>query len=279
MRYHSLAVTGSLGEEGREIAWTDDGVVMGIEHAQRPMWGVQFHPESICTEYGHKLLENFYKLARERRAPRGRRLNLPSVPPRRCRKRGAAETSVRLLARTIEGEPSTELLFERLFGSCEHAFWLDSANTTTKLGQCSYLGSSMGPNRMVLEYDVEQGVVRRHEASGTFEENGSIFAVLDRELEIRGIEPPSEPARGLIGGFVGYLGYECKADCGATNTHRSDVPDAVQMLANRVIAVDHVKHVTYVLALAQGEEPEAELWLDAGGAGGARGADRAWSRA
>jgi para-aminobenzoate synthetase len=262
VRYHSLAVTGSLGEEGREIAWTADGVVMGIEHAQRPMWGVQFHPESICTEYGHKLCENFYKLARERRPPRGRRLNQPSVPPRRCRRRGAADSNVRLLARTIEGEPSTELLFERLFGAAEHAFWLDSANTATKLGQCSYLGASMGPNRMVLEYGVEQGVVTRHAADGTVKENGSIFQVLDRELEIRAIEPPSEPARGLIGGFVGYLGYECKADCGATNTHRSDVPDAVQMLANRVIAVDHVKRVTHVLALACGEEPEAELWLD-----------------
>ncbi len=67
VRYHSLAVSGSLGEEGREIAWTDDGVVMGIEHATRPMWGVQFHPESICTEHGHKLFENFYTLAHERR--------------------------------------------------------------------------------------------------------------------------------------------------------------------------------------------------------------------
>ena len=263
VRYHSLAVSGSLGEEGREIAWTDDGVVMGIEHATRPLWGVQFHPESICTEYGHKLFENFYELARAHRRPRGaRKLNRPSVPPRRCRRRSAAESGVRLLARTIAGEPSTEPLFEALFGECEHAFWLDSASTATQLGQCSYLGSSIGPSRMVLEYDVEQGVVTRHDADGRVEEEGSIFQVLDRELEIRAIEPPSQPARGLLGGFVGYLGYECKGDCGATNAHSSDVPDAVQMLANRVIAVDHVKHETHVLALACGEEPEAERWLE-----------------
>lgn len=262
VRYHSLAVSGSLGDEGREIAWTADGVVMGIEHATRPLWGVQFHPESICTEYGHKLFENFYELAQERRVPRGRRRNRPSVPPRRCRRRGAADSNIRLLARTIEGEPSTELLFEELFSSCEHAFWLDSASTATQLGQCSYLGSSMGPGRLVLEYDVEQGILTRHDASGIGKEEGSIFQVLDRELESRALEPPSQPARGLLGGFVGYLGYECKADCGATNAHRSDVPDAVQMLANRVIAVDHVKHMTHVLALAAGEEPEAELWLE-----------------
>jgi para-aminobenzoate synthetase len=262
VRYHSLAVTGSLGDEGREIAWTADGVVMGIEHAHRPMWGVQFHPESISTEYGHKLFENFYKLANAHRPPRRHRLNRPSMPPRRCRRRSAADSEVRLMVRTIEGEPSAELLFERLFGAAEHAFWLDSANTSTKLGQNSYLGTSMGPNRVVLEYDVEKGVVTSHKADGTFEENGSIFQVLDRELESRAIEPPQDPDHGLVGGFVGYLGYECKADCGASNTHRSDVPDAMQMFANRVIAVDHVRHLTRVLALACGEEAEAERWLE-----------------
>jgi para-aminobenzoate synthetase len=263
VRYHSLAVSGSLGEEGREIAWTADGVVMGIEHATRPLWGVQFHPESICTEYGHKLFENFYALARERAQPHGgRKLNRPSVPPRRCRKRSADDSCVRLLARTIAGEPATELLFEELFGECEHAFWLDSASTATKLGQCSYLGSSMGPSRLVLEYDVEQGMLTRHDAEGIGKEEGSIFQVLDRELHLRGLEAPSQPARGLLGGFVGYLGYECKGDCGATNAHSSDVPDAVQMFANRVIAVDHVKHETHVLALAMGEEPEAQQWLE-----------------
>jgi para-aminobenzoate synthetase len=262
VRYHSLAVTGSLGDEGREIAWTADGVVMGIEHAHRPMWGVQFHPESISTEYGHRLFENFYKLAHAHKPPRRHRLNRPSMPPRRCRRRSAADSEVRLMVRTIEGDAATELLFERLFGAAEHAFWLDSADTSTKLGQSSYLGTSIGPNRVVLEYDVEKGVVTSHKAGGTFEESGSIFQVLNRELESRAIEPPQDPDHGFVGGFVGYLGYECKADCGATNTHRSDVPDAVQMFANRVIAVDHVRHVTHVLALACGEEAEATCWLE-----------------
>src|ERR1700735_5697246 len=59
VRYHSLAVAGDLGPDGRVTAWTDDGVVMGIEHTSRPLWGVQFHPESIATEHGRKLFENF----------------------------------------------------------------------------------------------------------------------------------------------------------------------------------------------------------------------------
>ncbi|MFZ1927030.1 MAG: aminodeoxychorismate synthase component I, partial [Solirubrobacteraceae bacterium] len=262
VRYHSLAVSGSLGEEGREIAWTADGVVMGIEHASRPLWGVQFHPESICTEYGHQLFENFYALAQERKPKRARRLNRPSVPPRRCKRRSAAESDVRVLSRTLEGEPDAERLFERLFEDEDFAFWLDSASTSTKLGENSYLGSSMGACRLVLEYDVEQGILTRHDATGVFKENGSFFQVLDRELEDRAIEPPQDPDHGLVGGFVGYLGYELKADCGATNAHSADTPDAVQMLANRVIAIDHVRRRTHVLAVAKGDEPEAEQWLE-----------------
>jgi para-aminobenzoate synthetase len=262
VRYHSLAVSGSLGDEGREIAWTGDGVVMGIEHAQRPMWGVQFHPESICTDYGHKLFENFYRLARERRPLRAGRLNRPSVPPRRCRKRSAEDPRATLKTRTIEGEPPAEPLFERLFSEEEYAFWLDSADTSTQLGQNSYMGASLGANRVILEYDVQDGVVTRHSADGSVKENGSIFHVLDRELESRAIEPPDSPGHGLTGGFVGYLGYECKGDCGATNAHQSDVPDAVQIFANRVIAVDHVHGRTHVMALACGEEPDADGWLD-----------------
>jgi para-aminobenzoate synthetase len=263
VRYHSLAVSGSLGEEGREIAWTEDGVVMGIEHAHRPMWGVQFHPESICTEHGHKLFENFYALARRHRPERaGRRLNRPSVPPRRCRKRSAQDSQGSLHVRTIEGEAETECLFEALFGQEDYAFWLDSASTATQLGQRSFMGASLGPNRLVLEYDIEAGIITHHSAEGSRSENGSIFQVLERELESRTIEPPEEPAKGLVGGFVGYLGYECKADCGASNTHVSDIPDAVQIFANRVVAVDHTRGLTHVMALCTGEEPEALQWLD-----------------
>jgi len=63
-------------------------------------------------------------------------------------------------------------------------------------------------------------------------------------------------------GFVGYLGYECKADVGATNVHSSDVPDAVLILANRMIAVDHVRRRTHLIAIPAGDEEEVERWLE-----------------
>ena len=63
-RYHSLAVDGGSLPNVLEItAWTDDGEIMGLQHRSRPIHGVQFHPESIATEGGHKLLGNFLELA------------------------------------------------------------------------------------------------------------------------------------------------------------------------------------------------------------------------
>ena len=67
VRYHSLVIDRETLPEDIEItAWTkEDNEIMGIEHKKYPIWGVQFHPESILTEYGKKLLQNFIDLARE----------------------------------------------------------------------------------------------------------------------------------------------------------------------------------------------------------------------
>ncbi|HEY7457052.1 MAG TPA: aminodeoxychorismate synthase component I [Solirubrobacterales bacterium] len=264
VRYHSLAIT-DMGPDGNVTAWADDGVVMGIEHRRRPLWGVQFHPESVATEHGAKLVENFYGLARKLRSPRWRGAKRALQPqPRDAaprRRRSGGESELRL--RTLPGEPATEPLFERLFGDAEHAFWLDSADAPTRLAQRSFLGTSAGATRCVLEYDVESGTALRHGATATTTERGSIFDLLDRELAGHAVEPPpADLPPGLIGGFVGYLGYELKADCGSPNVHRSDMPDAVIMLANRLVAVDHVRRRTHLVALCHGDEAEAEAWLE-----------------
>ena len=80
VRYHSLAITGPVGPEGHVVAWADDGVVMGVEHDSRPMWGVQFHPESIATEFGDRIARNFFELAERHSASSTARL---SQGPRR----------------------------------------------------------------------------------------------------------------------------------------------------------------------------------------------------
>ncbi|HEY4095436.1 MAG TPA: chorismate-binding protein, partial [Baekduia sp.] len=264
VRYHSLAVTGDLGSEGRVTAWTEDGVVMGIEHTRRPLWGVQFHPESIATEQGRAIVENFYAMAAERKPPRRRGTSRAVAAPSRPHTRApeAGDSHLELTVRSFEGEAPAEALFERLFGTHEHAFWLDSADAPTRLAQCSYVGTSADAERCLLEYDVDAGTVTTRRGGQITVQQGSIFDVLDRELAHAEVAPPEGIAPGLVGGFVGYLGYECKADCGAPNVHKSDIPDAVLMFANRVVAIDHVQHRTHLLALSRAGDADAVRWLD-----------------
>ncbi|MEZ6011007.1 MAG: aminodeoxychorismate/anthranilate synthase component II [Hyphomonas sp.] len=60
VRYHSLAVRPEdLPDDLVADAFTDDGEIMALHHKTRPVYGVQFHPESILTEHGHALLRNF----------------------------------------------------------------------------------------------------------------------------------------------------------------------------------------------------------------------------
>jgi anthranilate synthase component 2 len=69
-RYHSLIVDrGTLPTVLVPTAWTEDGLVMGMRHRSLPIFGVQFHPESIASEHGHELLANFLAIARGTNAP------------------------------------------------------------------------------------------------------------------------------------------------------------------------------------------------------------------
>jgi len=64
-RYHSLTIAPETMPDCLEVtARSDDGVIMGVMHKTHPVHGVQFHPESIASENGHALLQNFLRLAR-----------------------------------------------------------------------------------------------------------------------------------------------------------------------------------------------------------------------
>ena len=67
-RYHSLMVERStLPDELTVTAETEDGVIMGLSHKNLPLHGVQFHPESIASQYGHDILKNFINILKVKR--------------------------------------------------------------------------------------------------------------------------------------------------------------------------------------------------------------------
>lgn len=69
-RYHSLVVRqDTLPEDYQVDCVAEDGAVMGLSHRTLPLFGVQFHPEAVLTQYGHELLENFCRLAEEGGVP------------------------------------------------------------------------------------------------------------------------------------------------------------------------------------------------------------------
>jgi anthranilate synthase component 2 len=65
-RYHSLVIAPDSMPANLEVtATTEDGTIMGVMHKRHPVHGVQFHPESIASEQGHALLQNFLDIARD----------------------------------------------------------------------------------------------------------------------------------------------------------------------------------------------------------------------
>ena len=263
VRYHSLCVAQPLPEWLAPIAWTPDGVLMGLAHRDRPQWGVQFHPESICTEHGRRLLENFRDLtANGRRRPRPRPA-ARCVVPRGKQPGPSAPGELEVLVERVERLYDTERTFVGLFGTARDAFWLDSSVSGDERSRFSFMGAAGGPLSKVVRYDVErrQVVVDRGHATEVHDE--TIFDHLGREL--RRMQHPADGLPfDLNGGFVGYFGYELKADCEGDPAHRSPLPDAAFVFADRLLVFDHVEQVTYVVCLVDAvSRAEGRRWMRA----------------
>ena len=272
VRYHSLAVSEPLPETLEATAWAEDGVLMGLRHRSRPLWGVQFHPESVLTEYGHRMLVNFRNLTAER-ARRTRTKNTAVTPdaaaipapfaaiprPRR------ATPAYRLHTRRIAGAVDAEAAFTRMYGASRRAFWLDSSLVEEGLSRFSFFGDDSGPLAEFVRYDVGSGRCEIERAGRPPRKvSASVFDYLRRQLTSRRVDAGGLPFD-FTGGYVGYFGYEVKADCGSPNRHSSEIPDACWLFADRLIAVDHLKGFTYAVCLAE-DTPQgarqAEDWLE-----------------
>jgi para-aminobenzoate synthetase len=260
VRYHSLVVEPALPADLEALAWADDGTLMAIGDRRRRAWGVQFHPESIGTEHGELLVSNFVALT-----PARQRRRAPRPAPRSSRPTPAPGGPVRVHHRVVDGTPDADSAFAALFGGCAHAFWLDSSVRDPRRARFSFMGAALGGLGATVRYRVQERRVTVSRGGRESVHDETLFAYLARELERLHTVSPQLPFD-LNGGFVGYLGYECKADCGAAAAHRAELPDAVLMLADRIVAIDHELDETHVLALCDdrdgAEDSAARRWID-----------------
>lgn len=270
VRYHSLMVANDIPACLQTTAWTADGVLMGLCHRERPLYGVQFHPESICTEYGKQLLQNFrdithrYKQRREG-VPIFKNDTADKVYPQRpvegypATHRGFGACEVR--SRKLNHSYDPERVFVHLFGGDLNAFWLDSSRISPGLSRFSFIGRR-GPYGLAVSYRSETRELTIDEAGGSQICRESIFDYLDEELNRRQCKSDNLPFD-FNCGFVGYFGYELKGECGAKFRHSSTVPDAMFMFADSLIAFDHQEGTTYLLCLVpEHGATAAEAWLE-----------------
>lgn len=206
VRYHSFVVARPLPAELEALAWSPDGEVMALRHKEKPFWGVQFHPESIATEFGELLLRNFF---REIQRP--------------------------VWVQEIYARFEPERIYVQLFAADEYSYWLDSARG----GRYSFMGGSSVPGSYLLSYRAD----------------GTLFPDLRERLRRKRRVFEGE---GFAGGFVGYLGFEMKRDCGFACAHRSELPDAQLLFAPAVLRFDHLERRIEVCAVD--DSPELKSW-------------------
>ncbi|KAJ3095837.1 hypothetical protein HK100_005714, partial [Physocladia obscura] len=178
------------------IAWAPSSIesqadtIMGLQHKYLPLWGVQFHPESICTEYGDKLVDNFLKLAERYWTSRNPTRNLNLSLPQHISKltvipspllnnstlsydmKGSTNNPLFKRVKTAHitqlnkifdsSSNFSELVFEKLFSNSSDEngrFWLDSAKVEKGLSRFSYMGSCDSLNSYILTYSTQKRII------------------------------------------------------------------------------------------------------------------------
>ncbi|WP_280462389.1 aminodeoxychorismate synthase component I [Nocardia carnea] len=173
--------------------------------------------------------------------------------------------SVTVQHRVLDRAVDTEAAFLRLYSTSATAFWLDSEHVEPGLDRFSFLGDAAGPLAEVVQYRVGSGYVTVTGSGGRVRrEPGTVLDYLAAALRTRFLPLPAQLPFDFAGGYVGYLGYEVKADCGGTAGYRATTPDAQWIFADRLVVVDHLAGRTHLVALTGPEEAArqaCESWL------------------
>lgn len=268
VRYHSLAVTDySQPDVRRRLvpdALSDDGVLMAFHATDKPWWGVQFHPESCESDYGVQIVQHWARAAGVAQYVPEEQSSVTRLPATRARaahnpamQNAAPQNRPRqhpLQRKPIVREIPVPDMFEAYRVISEghaYSFWLDSALQTTEEGRYSYIGVPVVSECLVSWPDA----VHRVGADGELRGSAPAGTVMD-QLELHSPrDAVADVPTPFKGGWVGYLGYEARADFGFRVAHRrSNTPEAVWMRADRFLAVDHQNQQAWLVADAQDAE-------------------------
>lgn len=256
VRYHSLAVT-ELPSSLEPLAWTSDGTLMALRHVARPWWGVQFHPESICTEFGARLLRNFRDLTQEWRNASHR----PSASAGTAYAMPSGEGRLHLHVEWLDTVVSAEDMYVAAFSASPTSFWLDSSLTDSGRARFSFIGDASGPRAEMVGYDAQHRSVEIRRGTASEVRAESVFDYLQTQLALPRPVTPLLPFD-FHGGFVGYFGYESMSDPTERPPCLNAMPDAAWIRVDRFIAFDHAEQVTWVVCLDTQHVSEANReWM------------------
>src|SRR5262249_52096498 len=150
-----------------------------------------------------------------------------------------------------------------LFAESCPSFWLDGAQSESEHRvRFSFMGNAAGRESFWLSYSSADRRLVLHSERGTEERNVFLFDFLQAELQLRQIASPELPFD-FNGGFVGYFGYELKADCGGQKLHQPPYPDACLIFPDRFLAFDHQENDIHLVCVGDGNRKiDAEAWFD-----------------
>lgn len=229
-RYHSLTCEDKELQNINIDAKTSDGVVMAISHKTKPIYGLQFHPESIASECGEKLIENFINISRE------------------------FYKEDQLYYEIIDKSFDTKNIYEKLFKYDHKALWLDSSKVEEGLSRFSIFGLQ-STKAHTIKYDVDKNLVEKYFFDGRKKENykENIFDFL-KENRKKWTYDETLPFDFQLG-YIGYLGYELKKDTeNVTNKFSYDFPDAYFKYCDRALVYDHKEGKLYILSMADDKD-------------------------
>ncbi len=259
VRYHSLIVADALPENIRKTAWTEDGIIMGIEHKTKPFWGIQYHPESISTEFGNEVISKFLEFAQKYNNRPGEPGSLPIAQERKVERH-----TLTVAHKICDLTQDDSVIFYNLFRQSKYSFWLDSSKLIAGHSRFSIMGSveDTYDKAVLFERDVKELTIAQNGQKSVYKRD--LFEYLTEEMDNNLSQPLTQFPFSFNGGFIGYFGYELKSELNFKTSHYSQVPDAALIFSTRFLVLDHSDNKIYIVAIARDKNDQGVIqeWVN-----------------